>query len=207
MDGVLVDGEPLHFEAVNTLLGEEGRSVTLEQYKPYMGTKAGWRELIRDLGLQHPYEYYEQRYMPLMVQMYLTRSEALPGSVRLVKALAERNVPLVVCSSSVEPWVEAALKRIDLHGAFDHVVSGSDVENGKPAPDIYTLAAERAGKDPARCLAIEDAPAGIKAARAAGMTCWAVRTDYTRGMDLPECDRVLDSLLEVRLEDIVGVTA
>jgi beta-phosphoglucomutase-like phosphatase (HAD superfamily) len=43
MDGVLVDGEPLHFEAVNLLLAEEGEAISLEQYKPYMGTKSGWR--------------------------------------------------------------------------------------------------------------------------------------------------------------------
>lgn len=207
MDGVLVDGEPLHFQAVNTILAEHGRSVTLEQYKPYMGTKSGWRDLIVDFGLPGDYEDYKKRYMPLMVQMYLTRAEPLPGAVRLVRALAEQRTPLVLCSSSVQPWVEAALKRIDLFQSFDYIVSGSDVEHGKPAPDIYLVAAERAGKDPARCLAIEDAPAGIQSAKAAGMTCWAVRTEYTRGMDLPPCDLELDSLLGVQARDILGVPA
>ena len=51
MDGVLVDGEPLHFEAINRLMGEEGKAITLEQYKPYMGTKAGWAEMMGDFGL------------------------------------------------------------------------------------------------------------------------------------------------------------
>ena len=51
MDGVLVDGEPLHFRAVNQLLASEGLSITLEQYKPYMGTKAGWRDMAADLEL------------------------------------------------------------------------------------------------------------------------------------------------------------
>jgi HAD superfamily hydrolase (TIGR01509 family) len=204
MDGVLVDGEPLHFEAVNTLLAEEGRSVSLEQYKPYMGTKAGWRELIHDFGLAGNYDHYSKRYMPLMVQQYLTRSEALPGAIPLVRQLAKHSIPLVVCSSSVLPWVEAALKRIELHDAFQHVVTGSDVEHGKPAPDIYLVAADRVGVPPSRCLAIEDAPAGIQSAKAAGMTCWAVRTEYTRCMTLPPCDRELDTLLELQVEDIVG---
>lgn len=207
MDGVLVDGEPLHYEAVNMLLAEEKRSVSLEQYKPYMGTKSGWRDLIVDFGLTRPLDYYNRRYLPLMVQMYLTRSEALPGAVSLVRGLAGRGVPLVVCSSSVKPWVEAALKKIDLLDAFDHLVTGSDVEHGKPAPDIYQVAAERVGVAPGRCLAIEDAPAGIRSAKAAGMVCWAVRTEYTRGMELPPNDRELDSLLELSVDDILGVLA
>ena len=50
MDGVLVDGEPLHFEAINSLMAEEGRGITLDQYKPYMGTKSGWTEMIKSLA-------------------------------------------------------------------------------------------------------------------------------------------------------------
>jgi HAD superfamily hydrolase (TIGR01509 family) len=207
MDGVLVDGEPLHFEAVNTLLAEEGRSLSLEQYKPYMGTKSGWRELIRDFELQNPIDEYQRRYLPLMTQQYLVKSEALPGAKGLVRALQERRMPLVVCSSSVRPWVDAALRKITLLDAFPQMVTGDEVEHGKPAPDIYLAAAERIGVAPERCLAIEDSPAGIQSAVAAGMHCWAVRTEYTRGMELPPCEREFNSLLEVRLEDILGVPA
>jgi beta-phosphoglucomutase-like phosphatase (HAD superfamily) len=58
MDGVLVDGEPLHFRAVNELLAEDGLSISLEAYKPYMGTKTGWRDMARDLGLRRPLDEY-----------------------------------------------------------------------------------------------------------------------------------------------------
>jgi len=204
MDGVLVDGEPLHFEAVNSILADEGRSITLDQYKPYMGTKSGWRELIRDFGLGGNDCEYEQRYRPLLVQQYREKSVALPGAVGLVESLRGR-VSLVVCSSSILPWVEAALSKIGLLGSFDHIVSGSDVRTGKPAPDIYLLAAARAGCPPHRCLAIEDAPAGIQSAAGAGMACWAVRTEYTRGLELPPCEREFDSLTEISLQDILGV--
>ena len=62
MDGVLVDGEPLHFEAVNRLLAEEGKSISLEAYKPYMGTKSGWSEMIAAMSLSKPASYYSDRY-------------------------------------------------------------------------------------------------------------------------------------------------
>jgi HAD superfamily hydrolase (TIGR01509 family) len=207
MDGVLVDGEPLHFQAVNELLGEEGRAITLEQYKPYMGTKSGWRELIRDFGLSQSYEYYHARYPGLMLQRYRDLSEPLPGAVALVRSLRATRMPLAVASSSIAPWVEACLSRIGLADVFDVVITGSDVTVGKPAPDIYLLAAERLGVSPAACLAVEDAPAGIASAKAAAMTCWAVRTEYTRGLDLGHPDREFDTLEAVSLEDILGVPA
>jgi HAD superfamily hydrolase (TIGR01509 family) len=207
MDGVLVDGEPLHFEAVNSLLAEEGRTISLEQYKPYMGTKAGWKELIRDLGLTRPDEYYSAKYEPLVLEQYRQKSEPLPGAADLVRRLQAARVPLAVASSSILPWVEACLQRLELFDAFDVIVTGSDVEAGKPAPDIYLLAAERLGLEPARCLAFEDAPAGILSARAAGMTCWAVRTEYTRGLPLPDPDREFETLAHVRFDDILRAAA
>jgi len=207
MDGVLVDGAPLHFQAVNQLMGEEGKAITLDQYKPYMGTKAGWTEMIRDFGLVQPYEYYGPRYRDLILRQYCDCSEPLPGAVELVQALSRARVPIAVASSSILPWVEACFGRIGLAAAFDVIVSGSDVTEGKPDPEIYLLAAARLGVAPADCLAIEDAPAGILSAKNAGMTCWAVRTEYTRDLDLGNPDRVLESLVDVDLAGLVGVPA
>lgn len=207
MDGVLVDGEPLHFEAVNRMLGEEGRAITLDQYKPYMGTKSGWSDLIRDFGLSKPYEHYSVEYKALMVGLYRERSAPLSGAVELVRDLRAAGMPLAVASSSILPWVEACLGRIGLLDAFDVIVTGSDVREGKPSPEIYLLTAERLGVDPAACLVFEDAPAGILAANAAGMECWAVRTEYTRGLELPGPAREFEDLTGVPLHDITKVAA
>lgn len=207
MDGVLVDGEPLHFRAVNRLLEPEGRSLSLEQYKPFMGTKAGWRQMVEMLGLAMSPEEYRERYNALILEEYRQHSEPLPGAVELVRQLRALDVPVALASSSAAEWVDACLERVGLRDAFDVVVTGSDVRRGKPDPEIYLLTAERLGVEPQACLAFEDAPAGIEAARRAGMTVWAVLTPYTEGLDLGEPDRVLRSLREVHLADIVGVAA
>lgn len=207
MDGVLVDGEPLHFETVNRLLGEEGRSITLDQYKPYMGTKSGWSDLIRDFGLSKPYEHYSVEYKSLMIGMYRERSEPLHGAVDFVQDLRRRGMPLAVASSSILPWVEACLGRIGLLDAFEVIVTGSDVSEGKPSPEIYLLTADRLGVQPSRCLVFEDAPAGILSAKAAGMECWAVRTEYTAGLELPGPAREFPSLAHVQIDDIMKVAA
>ena len=207
MDGVLVDGEPLHFQAVNQLLASEGKSISLDDYKPYMGTKTGWADMIRDYGLSQPREHYSGIYREMILASYRANSEPLPGAVELVGALNRANVRIGVASSSILPWVEACLERLGLLNSFESITTGTDVEQGKPAPDIYLLAAQRLGVDPARCLAFEDAPAGILSAKAAGMECWAVRTEYTRGLALPDPHREFESLTDVVVDEIVRVAA
>jgi HAD superfamily hydrolase (TIGR01509 family) len=207
MDGVLVDGEPLHFRAVNELLAEEGLSISLEAYKPYIGTKTGWRDMARDLGLRRPLDEYAAVYREIILAKYRSEAEPLPGAVELVRALERAGVPLAVASSSIQPWVEACLERIGLRDAFPVLVTGSDVDEGKPDPAIYRLAARRLGVPAERCLAFEDAPAGILSARAAGMTVWAVRTPYTRGLPLPDPDREFESLTQVDLGLLTGAAA
>jgi beta-phosphoglucomutase-like phosphatase (HAD superfamily) len=93
--------------------------------------------------------------------------------------------------------MQTVLSELSLAGTFSQVVTGEDVLHGKPAPDCYLLAAQGLDLPPADCLVLEDAPNGIAAAKAAGMLCWAVPNEYTRGLDLSAADKVLPSLLAV----------
>lgn len=207
MDGVLVDGEPFYYEAASAVLAEDGRDFPLKRYRKYMGTKAGWNEFVVDLGLPRPASYYRDRCVELVAASYASVETALPGAVDLVRGLHDIGLPLAVASSTYSVNVETCLRRLGIREAFDVVVCGDDITHGKPQPDIYLRAAGLLAVAANRCLAIEDAPAGIRAAHAAGMTCWAVRTDYTRGIALPDPDRTFESLTEVDLADIAGVPA
>lgn len=199
MDGVLVDGEPLHYRAFSRLLADEGLSYTLERHKASMGTKGDWPELVAEFGLSREVDYYFPVYSEYVMAEYAACDGPLPGAARAISALREKGVPVAVASSSRRAWVETCLGKMGLGGAFDDVVTGSEVTRGKPDPEIYLLAAERLGVDPTRCLAIEDAPFGIMAAHSAGMTCWAVRTEYTADIELPGPEREMQSLLEFDL--------
>jgi HAD superfamily hydrolase (TIGR01509 family) len=118
---------------------------------------------------------------------YLTRSdEALlrllqrpltptPGVAELLARVRWRGVRLALASSSRRSWVDATPRAIGLHQAFEVVLSADDVRRGKPAPDLFLLAARRLGLPAEQCIVIEDSPNGLRAGRRAGMTVAAVR--------------------------------
>jgi len=93
-----------------------------------------------------------------------------PGIVELLQLLQAHAIPRAVATSTRQPRANRKLTAAGLLPYFDHVVTSDQVAHPKPAPDIYLLAARKLGKDPARCLALEDSPAGTRAALAAGMT-------------------------------------
>ncbi len=118
------------------------------------------------------------------------------GVVGYPGAAAVLALPVVAIATSCE----APLARVRLAAAGlaapDVLVSSDHVAHGKPAPDPYLLAAERLGVDPAQCLVLEDAPSGIAAGRAAGMTVWAVTTTHAAG-ELAAAHRIAAGLPEL----------
>jgi HAD superfamily hydrolase (TIGR01509 family) len=110
----------------------------------------------------------------------------------LIVGLKMRGFPLALASSSPRAVVDAMLEELGLAGSLDVVVTGDDVDRGKPDPDIFLLAARRLGVDPAECLVFEDSLHGIKAARTAGMTPVAVRTRENHGIEFHEAARIYD---------------
>jgi beta-phosphoglucomutase-like phosphatase (HAD superfamily) len=95
--------------------------------------------------------------------------------------------------------VNLKLEAIQLQKAFDVVLGGDDVANGKPAPDIYRLAAQCLGLSPQKCIAIEDSPIGIASAVGSGAYTIAVRTYSTRNLDISAAHAILESLEEFDL--------
>ncbi len=196
MDGVLVDGEPLHFQAAATVLAQEGATLDLATYQSCIGRTldAIWPILQARYALRIPRADYQARYDALVTEQYRTRSHFMPGAAALLERVAAAGLPRALASSSRRGWMDAALAALHLHGYFHATVAGDEVREGKPAPEIYLTAAARLGQAPADCLVVEDAPAGIQAARAAGMRVVAVRTGMTAGLSLDGADAIIDSL-------------
>ena len=198
MDGVLVDSEPLFLNAINRLLIQEGVTPVseAENQEFLIGTtiEETWRQLKLRRPLPLTAETYMDRYDGIVREVMMQELAPQPGVRELIAACRQRGLPKAVASSSRHIWVDLKLAAIGLTGAFDLVLGGDDVIHGKPEPDIYLKAAAGLGLPPEQCIAIEDSPIGIAAAVAAGTCTIAVRTDYTRHLDVSQAHAILETL-------------
>ena len=205
MDGVLLDSEPLHYEAVRVLLAEHGVEFPLEDYFRYLGTTltSTWDDLCERYPISMPFEQFEARYNSDVLDQYLAGAPLIRGARELVEQLRDAGVPIAVASSSHRIWVDAALSGAGLREYFEQTTAGDEVSMGKPSPEIYLKAAEKLGLDPSECIAIEDAPAGVESARAAGMKVVLVRSELTNEFDLAS-DWQVNDLTEFKLTWLSG---
>ena len=201
MDGVIADSEPLYYEAFNAVLAPLGKHVPPALQRTIMGfgVAESWELVARELGLEGSLDALVSAYDAELCRLLALVSRPLPGVRELIEELRRRELPYALASSSWPGWIEALLRGTGLQQAIEVTVSATMVEHGKPAPDIYLLAAERLAVAPQRCIAIEDTPIGLKAARAAGMLAVQVRSASTAFPPRPEADLVLDSLLDFDL--------
>ena len=199
MDGVLVDSEPILREAVNQLFAEKGVTVEPADCKPFLGT--GEDHLLAGVAarfgvtLELPKEL--NRLYTLYLQLIPGRLKVFPGVLAFLAEARRRHLKLALASSADATKVAGNLHAVGLlPSKFDTVVDAGDVQRKKPYPDIFLTAAERLGLLPAACLVVEDAVAGVEAAKAAGCRCLAVTNSFT-AEQLRAADWVVTDLAHV----------
>ncbi|MFN8543939.1 MAG: HAD family phosphatase [Candidatus Binatia bacterium] len=216
-DGIIVDSEPLHLAAFQRTLATVGITLTAEEYwTHYLGFDdhdAIAHALTTAHGGAPPADV--ARLMHAKAEHFLALVEhgvsVFPGVRELVRGAAAR-VPLAIASGALGSEIELILRAVGLRDAFRTIVSANDVQHGKPDPEAYVaaLAHLRADVAPelvaAECLAVEDSPAGIAAARAAGMRCVAVTNSCpARDLAAAGADLVVASLEGVGWERLAGL--
>ena len=182
MDGVLVDSEPFIAEAAIRMFAEKGATVRPEEFRPFVGTGEdrflGGVAEARGIPFDAPRD--KARTYALYLDLIPGRLHPLPGVRDFVAECRRRGLKLAVASSADAIEVEGTLRELGLPAStFDAVVNGSQVARKKPAPDIFLEAIRRLGLEPAACLVIEDAIAGVAAAKAAGSRCLGLTTTFT----------------------------
>ena len=128
----------------------------------------------------------------------------LPGARELLTALRAAGIPRSIGSSTPRSNLDSILPVTGLADLFDAIACGDDVTHGKPAPDIFLLAAKKLHMPPADCLVIEDAHVGLEAARRAGMATLAVATTNPLA-DLQYADAAVESLASVTLDFLLTI--
>jgi pseudouridine 5'-phosphatase len=177
-DGLLLDTEPFYTEAHQILAARFGKVFDWTVKSKMIGLRAEDSANVLINALQLPFtveEYLEER-KHLLKELF-PKADAMPGAVRLTTHLHRSGISQAVATSSDRYYFDLKITRHkEWYKIFQCIVFGDDplLARGKPAPDMFLLAAERLKADAAHCLVIEDSPAGIEAARAAGMFAVAV---------------------------------
>ncbi len=203
MDGTLVDSERLWKVAETNLLARRGVAYSDEKHAPFIGM--GMDDFMPGIagayGLDEDIDALVDELMSEIIGLIKTESQAQPGAFEMVDYVIERSIPYGIASSSSLQVIHATIgSQPRWDNAFAFRTSAEEVPKGKPAPDVYLLAAERLSVDPTTCIAIEDSKNGARAAVAAGMTCLAVPDkSHTNPTVFAEITpHVFDSLHEVR---------
>ena len=202
MDGLMIDTESLSTEAFINSAKAQGYNMTKEETLKVLGfTKASiyqfWIDYFQGTNVDGKklvddhYEYIEKI-------LYTVGPEKMPYVEELLKYLRENNYKIAVASSSDTADIKNNLEKTKLEKYIDEIASGAEVENGKPAPDVFLLAAERLGVDAKDCLILEDSKAGIKAGKASGAMVFMVPDMFTVDKECEDtADRILTNLGEV----------
>ncbi|MEZ7741080.1 HAD family phosphatase [Gemella sanguinis] len=202
MDGLMVDTESLSTEAFINSAKAQGYNMTKEETLKVLGfTKANiyqfWIDYFQGTNVDGKklvddhYEYIEN-------VLYTVGPEKMPYVEELLKYLRENNYKIAVASSSDTADIKNNLEKTKLEKYIDEIASGAEVENGKPAPDVFLLAAERLDVDPKDCLILEDSKAGVKAGKASGAMVFMVPDMFTVDKECEDtADRILTNLGEV----------
>ncbi len=206
-DGLLADTETPDFNSWREVYAAHGLELPLSEWAAFIGTakETHLKDWHAPLSERVGAGYNRAAVTAARRARYRERVAALrpmPGVVALLDALAADGIPCAVASNSVRVWVDEVLQITSMTGKFAAIATADEVENPKPAPDVYLLAAQKLGVDPTACVAFEDSPRGLAAAHAAGMVTVAVPTDLTRHMDFAQAHHLVESLEHLTLENL-----
>ena len=201
LDGVLADSEPWWSEIDAKLLAERGVTYCGEYHQNVVGVS--YRLAVefykKAFGLSVPTEEMMRRRGEIATEFFADRVDLFPNVKEVLEKLRQMKLHLAVATSSVSASARPFLDRHQLTKFFEVIITGEEVKDGKPAPDIYLFAADKLGIRVDACLVVEDALPGIGAAKAANMRVAAIPD--TRFVDFAayekEADYVLGSLNEL----------
>ena len=204
LDGVIVDSSRQHRQSWQLLAAETGVTFTDEDF---------WASFGRSNAAIIPLHWGVQL-TPAQIDDLANRKEvyfrdilrkeglkALPGALELMQEAKAAGLKQSLASSTPVENIKVVSGLLGLERWLDAFISGDRLPRGKPAPDVFLLAAKTLGVEPTRSVVIEDAPAGVAAAKAAAMRCLAVTTSHPAAA-LAAADRIVDSLANTHIADV-----
>jgi HAD superfamily hydrolase (TIGR01509 family) len=200
MDGVIIDSEPIYFESDKMTMKYYEKEITDEELNNYVGVTnpAMWVEIREKYKLIAPIEeLLEKQFYYKNLLFRNKKLEPIAGIIKLLDELKSCRIKIGLASSSSKDFIELILNSLGVIDYFDAIISGEEVQNSKPAPDIFKKAAEVLNVEPSSCLVIEDSMHGVKAAKLAEMKCIGFFNPNSGKQDLSLADAIVYSIEEI----------
>jgi HAD superfamily hydrolase (TIGR01509 family) len=207
MDGVLVDSIPVHLKAWNSVLSEMNMpALDQKTYLSVLGrtnldmlTKyLNLQNIKMSLSLKRDFINTKEQHFREIIKENI---KPTPGVFDWLDFFKQNRIRCSVASSGEMANILVVLEALHVSDYFISIISGAHLPASKPNPLVFTLAAASLGVDPDKCMVIEDAPAGIQAAKSANMLCCAIATTFSSD-ELTQADLVLDNLSKVHPETL-----
>jgi beta-phosphoglucomutase family hydrolase len=203
MDGVIADTALPHYKSWKFAFKKQGIKFTDDEFHDVFGQR---NDLIvrKKMGQDFSQELIDEISQDKEVyfrEEIVNELRLFPGVLQLLTLLKEQAVACAVGSSAPLENVAIILKGLQIDHYFQAIVYGQEVKEGKPNPEVFLTAAQKVGVDPRNCIVIEDAVAGVIAAKRAGMVCIAVTNTHSLEA-LKEADWVVDSLERIDWQDL-----
>ncbi len=204
-DGLILDTETPAFTSTAAVFAEHGVELDPHWWLSIIGVAdhPHWTEILEE-ALGRP---LGDRDAVVTARNLVKNAETeakpvQPGVVELLDGCRDAGVGIAIASSSHSPWVCGHLERLGLIDRFSFVATRDLVAAGKPAPDLFALAVSQLGAEPARSIGIDDSPAGVASAKAAGLTAIGVPGGMTATADFAGADLVVPSVADLDVTDL-----
>lgn len=204
MDGLLIDSEPFWRAAQRIAFASVGVDLTEQDLASTMGRRID--EVVSHWYHERPWngasqKDIEARIVDKVIELIKTEGVPKPGVMHVLNLLKTEGMPLAIASSSATEIIDAVVDKFKIRSYFTHIYSAENETHGKPHPGVYITTASLLQTPPHRCLAFEDSPSGVLAAKAAKMQCVAVpHAEQKNHPNMKIADRVLASLEEFNAE-------
>ncbi len=215
-DGVVMDSEPIHYEAFRQTVAPMGIDFSWEAYcAEYLGfdDREGFAAILSGAGrdpVAADIPGLIATKTKIVQHLLATATDAIPGTVEMLIAANDAGIPVAICSGALRVEVEVACEALGILPRIRTIVGADDVTRSKPDPESYRLTLVRLGEaigrdlDPAQCVAIEDSPVGLQSAIGAGLNTCALATSYAPA-ELAIANRVVGNLTELTLDELAAL--
>jgi beta-phosphoglucomutase family hydrolase len=206
LDGVIADTGTYHCRAWQYVFRKRGVSFTEEDFRRHFGQRNDTiiRSAIGDSISQEELDAIAREKEANYRRRVARNIKPLPGAEELIRSLRQHGIKLAIASSAPLENIRLIIRGLGIEDCFQAIVYGREVTEGKPSPQVFLLAASKLGTEPRDCLVIEDAVAGVAAAKRAGMKCLAVTNSHSRN-SLKEADFIVDTLEAVSVDTLSGL--